>query len=119
MRVLLIKMSSLGDVVHALAAVNDAATARPGIVFDWAVEESYSAIPKWHPAVDRAIVTPLRRWRKSPVETLRSGEWKRFREELRRENYDVVLDAQGLLKSAFVGLQARGTLTGRNAKMKT
>lgn len=115
MRVLLIKMSSLGDVVHALAAVTDAARAKPGIHFDWVVEEAYREIPKWHPAVGRTILSPLRRWRKSLVQTLRTGEWKRFREELRREHYDLALDAQGLLKSAFVGLQARGDLCGRSA----
>jgi heptosyltransferase I len=115
MRVLLIKMSSLGDVVHALVGVTDAARARPGIVFDWVVEEAYQDIPKWHPTVRRSIVAPLRRWRKSPVRTVWSGEWKVFRDRLREEEYDVVLDAQGLLKSALVGQQARGPLAGRSA----
>ena len=114
-RVLLIKMSSLGDVVHALAGVTDAARARPGIEFDWVVEEAYQEIPKWHPNVMRVIVSPLRRWRKSPVRAIRSGEWGAFREALRAKKYDLVLDAQGLLKSAFVGLQAGGLLVGRNA----
>lgn len=114
-RVLLIKMSSLGDVVHALAGVTDAARARPGIIFDWVVEEAYQDIPKWHPNVRQVIVSPLRRWRKSPVRTIRSGEWGAFRENLRREKYDLILDAQGLLKSAFVGLQAGGHTVGRSA----
>ena len=114
MRVLLIKMSSLGDVVHALAPVTDAARAKPGIAFDWVVEEAYQEIPKWHPAVRRAIVAPLRRWRKSPIKTIQSGEWTAFRAELRSEKYDLILDAQGLLKSAFVGRQAPGPLVGRS-----
>ena len=116
MRVLLIKMSSLGDVVHALAPVTDAARAKPGFIFDWVVEEAYQEIPKWHSAVQRVIVTPLRRWRKSPVKTIRSGEWSAFRAELRREKYDLVLDAQGLLKSAFVGRQAPAPLVGRSMR---
>jgi heptosyltransferase I len=115
MRLLLIKMSSLGDVVHALAGVTDAARAKPGTVFDWVVEEAYQDIPKWHPAVKITILAPLRRWRKSPVKTVWSGELKAFRQELRRERYDLVLDAQGLLKSAMVGQQARGKLAGRSA----
>ena len=115
MRVLLIKMSSLGDVVHALAGVTDAARAKPGLVFDWVVEEAYQVIPKWHPAVRRTILAPLRRWRKAPVRTVWSGELKGFRDELRRDSYDLVLDAQGLLKSAVVGQQARGPLVGRSA----
>ncbi|MGZ8900295.1 MAG: lipopolysaccharide heptosyltransferase I, partial [Limisphaerales bacterium] len=114
MRVLLIKMSSLGDVVHALAPVTDAARAKPGIIFDWVVEEAYQEIPKWHSAVRRVIVAPLRRWRNSPIKTIRSGEWAAFRAELRSEKYDFVLDAQGLLKSAFVGRQAPAPLVGRS-----
>ena len=116
MRVLLIKMSSLGDVVHALASITDAAGAKPGITFDWVVEEAYQDIPKWHPAVQRVILAPLRRWRKSPIKTIRSGEWAAFRAELRREKYDLVLDAQGLLKSAFVGRQAPAPLVGRSSR---
>src|SRR5688572_4228135 len=115
MRVLLIKMSSLGDVVHAFVSVTDAARARPGIVFDWVVEDAYQDIPKWHPAVRRTIVAPLRRWRKSLVRTVWSGEWKMFRDALREEEYDLILDAQGLLKSAVVGKQAKGPLAGRAA----
>ena len=116
MRVLLIKMSSLGDVVHALVGVTDAARAKPGIIFDWVVEEAYQDIPKWHPAVRRTIAAPLRRWRKAPIKTVWSGELKGLRDELRRDSYDMVLDAQGLLKSAVVGQQARGPLVGRSAK---
>jgi heptosyltransferase I len=115
MRVLLIKMSSLGDVVHALVGVTDAARAHPGITFDWVVEEAYQDIPKWHPSVARTIVAPLRRWRKSPLQTISSGELKAFRADLRKESYDLVLDAQGLLKSAVVGQQANGPLAGRSA----
>lgn len=116
MRVLLIKMSSLGDVVHALAPVTDAVKAVPGISFDWVVEEAYAEIPKWHPAVSKVILAPLRRWRKSPVQTIRSGEWRMFREELRAERYDLVLDAQGLLKSAFVARRTGFPITGRSRK---
>ena len=116
MRVLVIKMSSLGDVVHALVGVTDALRANPGIVFDWVVEEAYQDIPRWHPAVRRTILAPLRRWRKSPIQTVRSGELKAFHEELRREPYDLVLDAQGLLKSARVGQRAKGILAGRTAR---
>jgi heptosyltransferase-1 len=116
MRVLLIKMSSLGDVVHALVGVTDATRENPAIVFDWVVEEAYQDIPRWHPAVRRTILAPLRRWRKSPVQTVWSGELKAFHEDIRRDSYDLVLDAQGLLKSALVGQRAKGILAGRTAK---
>ncbi|HEV8541614.1 MAG TPA: lipopolysaccharide heptosyltransferase I [Verrucomicrobiae bacterium] len=115
MRVLLIKMSSLGDVLNALVGVTDAVRARPEITFDWVVEEAYLDIPGWHPAVQKIIPIALRRWRKELLKTLRTFEWLQFRKELRRTKYDVVLDAQGLYKSAWVGGHARGSLVGRSA----
>ena len=62
MRVLLIKTSSLGDVIHALPALTDAARAIPGIKFDWVVEEGFAEIPTWHPAVGKVIPVAIRRW---------------------------------------------------------
>ncbi|MCZ6708835.1 MAG: lipopolysaccharide heptosyltransferase 1, partial [Gammaproteobacteria bacterium] len=59
MRVLLVKMSSLGDVVHALPAVTDAAA--HGIRFDWVVEEAFADIPRRHPAVDNVLPVGWRR----------------------------------------------------------
>jgi heptosyltransferase-1 len=114
MRVLLVKMSSLGDVVHTLAPVTDAVRANPALEFDWVVEETYEAIPPWHPAVRRVIPVALRRWRRSPWSMLRDNEWFRFRADLRKTEYDLVLDAQGLMKSGWIGTQARGPLVGRS-----
>ncbi len=110
MRVLLVKTSSLGDVVHALPALTDAAAARPEIRFDWVVEESLTDIPGWHPAVDRTIALASRRWRRRPWALFRDGRglWS----ELRGRRYDVVLDAQGLIKSAIVAGIARGSRYG-------
>ncbi|MGB3595937.1 MAG: lipopolysaccharide heptosyltransferase 1, partial [Pseudomonas neustonica] len=61
MRVLVIKTTSLGDVIHTLPAITDAARAVPGIRFDWVVEEGFAEIPAWHPAVDRVIPVAVRR----------------------------------------------------------
>jgi heptosyltransferase-1 len=102
LRVLLIKTSSLGDVIHALPALTDAALALPGIRFDWVVEEGFAEIPAWHPAVDNVIPVAIRRWRKNLWQTFRSGEWKSFKHNLRQANYDLVIDAQGLFKSAWL-----------------
>jgi len=103
MRVLLVKMSSLGDVVHALPAVSDAAA--QGIRFDWVVEEAFSAIPARHPAVDTVIPIAWRRWRRHLwAERAALGE---FIGRLRETRYDLVLDAQGLIKSAAVTRCAR------------
>ncbi len=112
MNVLLVKMSSMGDVVHALYAVHDAAQCVPGIRFDWVVEEAFAALPALHTAVDNVIPVAIRRWRRKPLEALRSGEIRRFRRGLGDRTYDCVLDAQGLLKSAVVSLGARGPRVG-------
>jgi len=101
-RVLLIKTSSLGDVIHTLPALTDAQRAIPGIQFDWVVEEGFAEIPAWHPAVVQVIPVAIRRWRRHLLQTLRSGEWRRFKARLRETRYDLVIDAQGLLKSAWL-----------------
>lgn len=113
MKVLVVKTSSLGDVVHTLPALTDAAAVLPGIRFDWVVEEAFAEIPAWHPAVERVIPIAFRRWRKGWGKALGSGEIGRFRAELRREQYDLIIDAQGLLfKSALVAMQANGPRAG-------
>jgi heptosyltransferase-1 len=112
MRVLLIKTSSLGDLIHTLPALSDAATALPGTRFDWVVEEAFAEIPTWHPAVDRVIPVALRRWRKAPWRAWQSGEWRQFRRRLNEQPYDAVIDAQGLLKSAFITRLAAGPSFG-------
>ena len=61
MRVLIVKVSSLGDIIHTLPAITDAKLARKDIVFDWVVEEAFTEIPSWHPAVERVIPVALRR----------------------------------------------------------
>ena len=109
-RILIVKTSSLGDVVHTLPAVSDACAALDDLRFDWVVEEAFAAIPAWHPGVDRVIPVALRRWRKD----WRTGrrEWPAFLERLRARRYDLIIDAQGLLKSAWLCLQARGSAAG-------
>lgn len=112
MRVLLIKTSSLGDVIHSLPALTDAARAIPEIRFDWVVEEGFAEIPAWHPAVEQVIPVALRRWRKRPWQTWRSGEWRTFKRAVAAHEYDLVIDAQGLLKSAWLTRYARGPVAG-------
>jgi heptosyltransferase-1 len=112
MKVLLIKMSSMGDVIHALPALTDAAKHILDIQFDWVVEESFQEIPRWHPAVKRVIPIALRRWRKNWLKAFKSGAPQRFFKALRQEQYDVIIDAQGLLKSAIVARCAKGLRHG-------
>lgn len=100
--VLVVKTSSMGDVIHTLPAVTDARNALPGITFDWVVEEAFKDIPASHPAVNEVIPVAMRRWRKNILAALVSREFRQFRESLRRNCYDLVIDAQGLLKSALI-----------------
>lgn len=112
MRVLLIKTSSLGDVIHTLPALTDAMNALPGIQFDWVVEEGFAEIPTWHPAVANVIPVAIRRWRKNLWQTVKNGEWRRFKQRLRDTRYDLVIDAQGLLKSAWLTRYVKAPVAG-------
>lgn len=108
LRVLVVKTSSLGDVVHALPAVHDACAR--GAQIDWVVEEAFADIPRLHPSVNRVIPVAWRRWRKN----LRASrdEMRAFYAQLREHSYDVVIDGQGLIKSALVSSLANGPIQG-------
>lgn len=112
MRILLVKTSSLGDIIHTLPAVTDAARALPNIRFDWVVEDAFAEIPSWHPAVDQVIPVALRRWRHRPFGRETRVEWKAFRTALSAGSYDFVLDAQGLIKSAWLASKANALVHG-------
>ena len=109
-RILLVKTSSMGDVLHNLPVVTDIRRHFPDAQMDWVVEESFAALPALHPAIRRTYTVALRRWRKG---------WWRSRHEIREAcrqlgagEYDLVLDTQGLLKSALVTRCARGPRYG-------
>ncbi|WP_099073930.1 lipopolysaccharide heptosyltransferase RfaC [Proteus alimentorum] len=112
-RVLIVKTSSMGDVLHTLPALTDAINAYPDIRFDWAVEEGFAQIPSWHQAVDTVIPVAIRRWRKNWFSAPIRAERAQFRQAIQAHHYDAVIDAQGLLKSAFlVTRYAKGTKHG-------
>ena len=113
MRVLIVKTSSMGDVLHTLPALTDATQAIPDIRFDWVVEEGFAQIPTWHAAVDRVIPVAIRRWRKAWFSAPVKAERHAFRETVRARHYDAIIDAQGLVKSsALVTRLARGEKHG-------
>jgi len=115
MRILLIKTSSLGDVIHNLPVLSDLARAFPDAVIDWCVEEAFADIPRLHPALHRVIPVAIRRWRKGLT---RGAVWREiadFRQTLAAEDYDYVLDTQGLAKSALVAKAAPGVHLGYSA----
>lgn len=116
MHVLIVKTSSMGDVLHTLPALTDAMQSIPGIRFDWVVEENFAQIPGWHPAVDRVLPVAIRRWRKHWFGSQQREERVRFKRELQARHYDVVIDAQGLIKSAaLVTRLAKGVKHGQDS----
>jgi heptosyltransferase-1 len=111
-RILLVKTSSLGDVVHNLPVVNDIREQFSDARIDWVVEESFAAIPCLHAGVGDVIPVALRRWRRGLLRAETRGECRAFLQRLREREYDAVVDTQGLLKSALVTCAARGQRYG-------
>ena len=107
-RILLVKTSSLGDVVHNLPVVNDIRSRFPGAAIDWVVEENFAPIPQMHTGVDRVIPVAIRRWRRSVLCAEIRHEYCAFIKQLREHDYDAIIDTQGLLKSALIACAARG-----------
>jgi heptosyltransferase-1 len=113
MRILIVKLSSLGDVVHAMPALQDIRQTCPRAQIDWVVERGFAPLVRRCAGVDRVIECELRRWRKSPLSAPTRQAWSAFRAELQRERYDAVIDLQGLSKSALVSWLARLAPRGR------
>ena len=102
MRILVVKTSSMGDLVHTLPAVTDAARAYPHLVVDWVCEPAFAEIPHWHPSVRDVIQIPLRRWKGRLFQLWFSREFTGYKAALSASPYDAIIDAQGLLKSAWL-----------------
>ena len=114
-RLLFVKTSSLGDVVHNCPAVSDASRAAPGAAIDWVVEEAFADVAAMHAQVRRVIPVAVRRWRSAVWSPRAWAEIGAFRRALREERYDLVIDTQGLLKSALLARAARGERHGMDA----
>jgi len=110
--ILLIKTSSLGDVVHNLPVASDIRARFPRARIDWVVEEAYCDIVGMHPAVHRAVPVALRRWRGNVLKPAHWREFGHFRRALSGMRYDCVIDSQGLIKSALLAQAASGTRHG-------
>ena len=121
MKILLVKLSSLGDVVHTLPVVQDIIRALPDAKIDWVVEKSFAPLlqPLLLPGggLRRVIACELRRWRQTPLAALLRGQWGSFRSELQVDAYDAVIDLQGLAKSALVARMARLARGGKRYAM--
>ena len=111
-RVLLIKTSSLGDVIHCLPAISDMGRNVEDLSLDWVIEQSLAEIARLHPAVGRAIPVRLRHWRRHLLEGGTWREFDTFRRRISASRYDRVIDAQGLIRSAMLARLARGQHCG-------
>jgi heptosyltransferase-1 len=118
-KVLIVKLSSLGDVVHTLPVVQDILAAHPGAQIDWVVEKAFAPLltPLLGAGLQRVIPCELRRWRKSPFSAATRSAWRAFRRELQSQSYDAVIDLQGLAKSALVAWLARPAPGGKRYAM--
>ena len=111
-RVLLIKLTSLGDLIHALPALSDAKSARPELEFDWVIDENFQEIAAWHPAVRRVITTNHRKWREALAHPSTLGSISRLVAEIRAVEYDLVIDGQGNFKTALLSMFTKGPRAG-------
>ena len=115
MRILIVKTSSLGDVIHNLPVIADIRQHFPDAIIDWCVEESFAAIPRLHAGVADVLPVAIRRWRKCLFCRQTWREIAVLRARLRTHRYDLVIDTQGLVKSALVVSQAPGIRCGYDA----
>ncbi|WP_050452457.1 lipopolysaccharide heptosyltransferase I [Candidatus Burkholderia verschuerenii] len=106
-RILIVKVTSLGDIVETLPVVSDLRRAFPSAKVDWAADAAFADIIRWNPGVDRVLSAPLRKFKKA-------RSWNDLKEigasigELRAEKYDVIVDIHGVYKSAIIAFIARG-----------
>ena len=107
MKILLVKLSSLGDVVHTLPVVQDILAALPDAQIDWVVEPAFAPVLSLCPNVHRVLTCDLRRWRKAPLASRTRRAYQAFKKQLQATAYDAVIDLQGLTKSALVARLAR------------
>lgn len=115
-KILIVRTSSLGDLVHMLPAITDVASHIPGAQIDWLVEESFAEIPNWHPAVSNVMTMAHRRWRKDWWSAQSRTERAALKKRIRQTQYDVVLDMQALLKTVWFTRMARGKIHGLDWK---
>jgi heptosyltransferase-1 len=113
LRILIVKLSSLGDVVHSLPVVADLRAAYPRALIDWVVEPGFAPLLDRVDGIAEVIACPLRAWTKAGLwKPSVVREMRAFAARLRRERYDAIVDLQGLTKSALIARLARGKSYG-------
>ena len=96
MQILLVRLSSMGDLLHSLPALTDAARALPDATFDWLTDEAFAQIPKWHSGLTSVIPVPSHPFGGGRISSaIRSGHPGDFMQTLRKKHYDLIIDLQG------------------------
>lgn len=111
-RILVVRPSSLGDVVYALALVDDVRARDPGATIDWVAEEAFAGLVAMDPRIRAVLPVAFRRWRKRPLTAATWREFRAFRAALRAQRYDVILDLQEQVKGGLIAGMARGRRHG-------
>ena len=117
MKILLVKLSSLGDIVHTLPVVHDILEVMPAAQIDWVVEKAFAPLLTQVAGIGRIIPCELRRWRKSFWTAQARTEWRAFKADLQSDTFDAVIDLQGLTKSAVVARLAKLAPQGKRYAM--
>ncbi len=110
--VLLVRMSSLGDIIHTFPVLTDICRHLPRTAIHWMVEEQYIDLARLHPMLDHVVPVALRRWQRAPFA---ASTWRGVAELRRRLagfRPDAVIEAQGLVKSAMMARLAHGPVHG-------
>lgn len=113
MRVLIVKLSSLGDVVHSMPVVHDILQAQPQARIDWVVEPGFAPLVRRVDGIAEVIECALRQWSRQWWSGQTRAQWRAFRDRLERQRYDAVLDLQGLTKSALIARLAKLAPAGK------
>ena len=115
MKVLILKLTSMGDLMHALPALTEAEQNIEDVSFDWVVDKAFSSVPSWHPTVDKVINTDHRNWRKQFLSAESRAALSLVKKEINATDYDFVVDMQNNLKSAFLSFLSNHKVTGMDA----
>ena len=112
MKALIVKTSSMGDVIHALPVLTDIKKAAPETEIHWLVESAFADLPRSNPLVEKVICCNVRKWKKSIFSSETRQAVQDLSAELKKERYDLVVDLQGLIKSAVLGRLAKAPFCG-------
>ena len=111
--ILIVKLSSLGDVVHTFPAVQDVLASVPDARIDWVVEKGFAPLVERCAGIHKVVPCELRKWSRSPLSAATRHEWREFRRGLRSVRYDAIVDLHGLTKSALIARAARTAEAGK------